>query len=198
MKNRTIIAVLGLSLALSSCAGTGANQSEINTNKGNLANLPDWVLNPEIEGGVAAVGIAAPSVGGIRFQIAKAEMDARANIANTIGSEISRITKNSLREANVSGVNDVEDFFAQATKEVVRDLPLSGVKRINIFEAPDKTLYVHMLLTQKDFSQYIASSQRNLEAKLNRANLSRENINRSQEASKELFDELERSLVKTN
>lgn len=159
---------------------------------GELSGLPSWVLSPEVEGGVAGVGITGPSAGGIKFQIPKAEMDAKANIAATIQTEISRVTKNALREANINGVNDVEEFFEQATKEVVKDLPLSGVKRINIFQAKDGNLYVHMILRDEDYSKFLKNSQKTLNERLQKANLGRQNIEGAKKATQSLFDELEK------
>lgn len=180
-------AIASLVFSLFACAA----KEEKKTDAGQLSNLPAWVLDPKVKDGVGGVGIAQPSRGGIRFQIPKAEMDARANIAATIQTEVSRVTKNALRESNTNGINDVEDFFAQATKNVVKNLPLSGVERINIYQAPDGTLYVHMKLSEQDFSKYIQNSQKALEKSLEEANIARENIGKAQEAAKELFDELE-------
>jgi hypothetical protein len=159
-----------------------------------LKDLPEWVLDPNtgIKDGVAGVGIASPSRGGIVVQTPKAELDAKANIASTIQSEISRVTKNALRSAKVNENDDVEEFFAQASKEVVKNLPLSGAKRINIFKAEDGTLYIRMKLGNEDYSKFLRNSQKEYEDKLAKSNLSRNNINKSQEATKDLFDELEK------
>ena len=162
-------------------------------------DVPAWVLDPYVKDGVAAVGIAAPSKGGFKFQIAAAELDAKANIASTIQSEVSRITKNSMKSAKVNEEDDVEEFFAQATKDVVKNLPLSGVKRINIFKDKEGTLYIHMVLRNEDFSKYLKNGRNDFLEKLKKSNLSRDNIKKSEEASKELFDELDRERgAKTN
>lgn len=183
----TICIISALSLLIfSSCS-----KEEPKKDPGKLAGLPAWVLDPKVEDGIGGVGIAQPSRGGIRFQIPKAEMDARANIASTIQTEVNRVTKNALRESNTNGINDVEDFFSQATKNVVKNLPLSGIERINIYQAQDGTLYVHMRLAEKDFSKYIKNSQKTLSKSLEEANIARENIGKAQEAAKELFDDLE-------
>ena len=156
-----------------------------------ISNLPSWVLNPEVADGVGAVGIASNSRGGIKFQIKQAEIDGKANIAAAVQSEISRVTKNALREAKVNNIDDVEEVFSEATKEVVKNMPLSGVKRRNIYQAKDGTLYVHMVLVNEDYSPYIQNSQKMYEQRLRNADLGRDNLNRSQEAVKVLFDELE-------
>jgi hypothetical protein len=192
MKNKILLA---LSVAVLSFSFACAKKNVAPTNasvKNELSNLPAWVVDPTVPDGVGAVGIAAPSKGGIQFQIPKAELDAKANIAATIQSEISRITKNSLRSAKVNENDDVEEFFAQATKEVVKNLPLSGVKRINIFKAEDGTLYVQMVLKNEDYSKFLENSQKTFEARAAKSSLGRENINKTQAATKELFDELEK------
>lgn len=184
------VSIVAISLAFS-CAKKGDSNSSKSA-KNELNDLPSWVLDPSVKEGVGGVGIASPSKGGIKFQLPKAELDAKANIAATIQSEISRVTKNALRSAKVNENDDVEEFFAQASKEVVKNLPMSGVKRLNIFKSEDGTLYVHMVLTKDDYSKFLENSQKNLEASLAKSKLSRDNINRSQAATKELFDELEK------
>ncbi len=191
MKNKLIKIASIIAISFSFACAKKDSSEIINANKGDLSDLPAWVLDPKIDDGIAAVGIASPSRGGIKFQIPKAELDAKANIAATIQSEISRITKDSLRSAKVNENDDVEEFFAQATKEVVKNLPLSGVKRLNIFKADDGTLYVHMVLRNEDYSKFLENSQKTYEARLAKTNMARENINKSEEATKDLFNELE-------
>jgi len=186
----TLTSILAVSLAMSCAKKTESGDAK--SSKGDLSDLPAWVLDPSVKDGVGGVGIASPSKGGIKFQLPKAELDAKGNIASTIQSEISRVTKNALRSAKVNENDDVEEFFAQASKEVVKNLPLSGVKRLNIFKAEDGTLYVHMILTKEDYSKFLENSQKNMEAALAKTKLSRDNINKSQVATKELFDELEK------
>ncbi|MBP7709905.1 MAG: hypothetical protein KA100_02415 [Rickettsiales bacterium] len=191
MKNKFLTTALVATLCLSvACAKKTATP---NINAGNeLSNLPTWVIDPSVKDGVGGVGIASPSKGGIQFQIPKAELDAKANIAATIQSEISRITKNSLRSAQVNGNDDVEEFFAQATKDVVKNLPLSGVKRVNMYKGTDGSLYIQMVLKNEDYSKFLESSEKTFAARAAKSALGRENINKTQAATKELFDELEK------
>ena len=190
MKNKILVPLLlACALTVFSCAKESA---KVEDPKGKLSNLPSWVLDPTVADGVGGVGIASPSKGGIKFQIPQAELDAKANIAATIQSEISRVTKNAMRSANVNKADDVEEFFSQATKEVVKDLPLSGVKRANIFQAEDGTLYIHMVLKAEDYSKFLQNSEKTIEARIKKSGLSRDNINKTQEATKSLFDELEK------
>lgn len=176
-------------LIATSCS---SNKNPQTTNKNDLSDLPEWVIDPKVKDGVAAVGIANPSSGGISVQLPQAELDAKANIASTIESEVSRVTKNALRSAKVNESDDVEQFFAQATKDVVKNLPLSGARRIHMFRSKDGVLYVHMMIDNSDYSKFLKSSQKDLDQKLARSNLSRDNIDKSRDATKDLFDELEK------
>ena len=188
---KIIFTILTATLLFSACATKKEVQKEVGNQ---LKDLPEWVLSPNsgVKEGVAGVGIAGPSRGGITVQIPKAELDAKANIASTIQSEISRVTKNALRSAKVNDADDVEEFFAQASKEVVKNLPMSGAKRDKIFKAEDGTLYIRMILGTEDYSKFLKNSQKEFEDKLAKSNLSRNNITKSQEATKDLFDELEK------
>ena len=190
MKKTILTQILILSLAFS-CAPKVAQETKKSSNN-DLGDLPEWVLDPKIKDGVAAVGIASPSRAGITVQLPKAELDAKANIAATIQSEVSRVTKNALRSGKVNDADDVEEFFAQASKEVVKNLPLSGARRIHMFKAQDGTLYVHMMIDDQDYSKFLKNSQKEYEDKLKKSNLSRDNIDKSQAATKDLFEELEK------
>lgn len=161
---------------------------------GALDDLPAWVIDPNdgIKSGIAGVGIASKSRGGIKFQIPKAEMDAKANIAAIIQSEISRVSKEALRNSKINDVDDAEEFFSQATKEVVQNVPLSGIKRINIHKSKDGTLYVRMILTGQDYSEFLQSSEKSFKDRLRRSKMARENINDAEEAAKSMFNELEK------
>ena len=110
MKKILFIKLISILILLTSCISNDANISkEVPKVTGQEIHLPDWVMDPKIKDGIAAVGISAPTRGGYRFQIPKAEADAKANIAGILQSEISRVTKNALRESKLNDVNDVGD-----------------------------------------------------------------------------------------
>jgi hypothetical protein len=189
---KKIIALALSSFLLFSCSKANLSDLQSGSKTQNISELPEWVISPDVSDGIARVGIASKSAGGIRFQIPQAEIDAKANIASAISSEISRITKEALRESKVGQVNDVEQLFSQATKDVVKNMPLSGVKRINMYQGSDETLYIRMVLKNDDYGKYIQNSQKIYEDRLRKSNLSRDNINKSQAAVQNLFDELEK------
>lgn len=162
-----------------------------------LDNLPQWVLSPHVDGTISAVGISPMSTGGLQFQIPKAEADARANIAAQIETVISRLTKDALREAKVGDQNDVENIFSQATKSLIKEVPLSGARRINMFKDPqDGTLYIHMSLDNEMIANYLNKNQQIIESTVSASNIKRSNIKKAQQAAKDLFVDLDTELAK--
>ena len=192
MKNKILYTLSIAALSLSFACAKNQPKSTVDVKNSNLSNLPAWVLDPAVADGIGGVGIASPSKGGIKFQIPTAELDAKANIAAIIQSEISRVTKSSLRSANVNGEDDVDQYFSQATKDVIKNLPLSGVKRINIYKDTDGSLYVHMVLKNEDYSKFLQNSEKTFSASLKKANMGRDKINKAEAANKAIFDELEK------
>jgi gas vesicle protein len=178
---------------LSSCTIKPEAASVMETSA--LVHLPNWVLNPQIEGSIAAVGIAPKSKGGLQFQIPKAEADARANIAAQISTEVSRLTKNSLREAQLDEVNDVENVFTQATKNLIKKIPISGSRRINMYVDPnDGSLYVHMSLDSKMIATYFEQNKNYMKTMVENAALSRDRLNQAQAAVDSLYEELNKEI----
>ena len=193
MKKIFIIKIIAILFLFSSCSSNNKkNGNETKKVESQNINLPDWVLDPKINNGIAAVGIAAPSSGGYRFQIPKAEADAKANIAGILQSEISRVTKNALRESKLNDINDVEEFFSQATKDVVKNVKLAGVERINMYKSDDGSLFIRMAIRENNYAKALKDSQALFNQVITDSNMNQSNIDKSQEAVKNMFDELEK------
>jgi hypothetical protein len=178
---------IALTLLLVSCvAACSAKKNFVNKSE---LDLPEWFNSTDELNGI---GVAPESRGGIKYQLAAAELDAKGNLATKIYSEITRITKNALRSANVNQGDDVEEFFTQATKEVVNNIPISGMTRTSTYLAKDGNLYVMMTLKPNDYAKFLKESRTSTLEKLKNQNLARESINKSEEATKAIFDELEK------
>ncbi len=165
---------------------------------GSLQNLqlPEWVIDPSIEGMVSAVGIAPNTAGGIKMQIAQAEADAMANMAAQIQTKVSRVTKESMRRAGVATGGDqqeaVDSYFAQATKSIVKDVPISGAKRKNIFQSPiDGSVYIQMVLDQSVVRTYLLETSSTLAKGMKNFDVTQKTIAQTEMAMKDLFSELD-------
>ena len=155
------------------------------------SNLPDWVLDPSIQGKVSAVGIASKTAAGIQLQIAQAEANGRANLATSIQTEVSRITKDATKQVKINGTEQVEQFFAQATQEVVKNLPISGARRVNIFQSPqDGTMYIQMVIDSSIVQQYLKDRVELFSESMKKAGVARETIKETEQSMKSLFNEI--------
>ena len=191
----SILSISLLSLMLSGCFG---KKDFKDIGKLDELNLPTWVIDPSVQGYVAAVGIAPKTAGGIKMQIAQAEADAMANMAAQIQTNVSRVTKESMRRAGVAtgGQNSeaVDSYFAQATKSLVKDIPISGAKRKNIFQSPaDGTLYIQMILDQSVVKEYLINSASTVAGGLANFNATQKTIAETEKSMKNLFDEMDLS-----
>lgn len=193
MKKWFFIVLIIPVIFLNSC-GVKKEEVKVQDNSA-LSHLPSWVIDPSVEGKIAAVGMAPKSRGGLQFQIPQAESDSRANIAAQINTEVSRLTKNALREARVAGQDDVENVFSQVTKNVVKKIPLMGAKRINMYKDPsDGALYIHMAIDSKMIATYFQQNKKLFSDSVRDANLSRGRIDQAQKAVDGLFNELNKEL----
>ena len=203
MKKLSIMLLASISL-LQSCGDSKKPQEQSFKDTGKLTqlNLPEWVIDPSIEGKIASVGIAPKTVGGIKMQIAQAESDAVANMAAQIQTSVSRITKESMRRAGVStevkSSEAVDQYFAQATKSVVKDVPISGAKRKNIYQSPtDGTLYIQMVIEPAAVKEYLISMADDLAKGMKDFGVTQKTIAQTENAMKDLFNELETSTNST-
>lgn len=185
--------LFGLFLVLFSCT-----KSESQKDIGSLQqlNLPEWVIDPSVDGMISAVGIAPKTAGGIKMQIAQAEADAMGNMASQIQTTVSRVTKDSLRRASVATqektTEAVDGYFAQATKSVVKNVPISGAKRKNIFKDPSTgDLYIQMVLDQSIVKQYLLERTSSLAQGMKDFNATQSVIAQTESAMKDLFNEID-------
>ena len=198
MKALSILPILSI-IFFQSCGDNSQKknqQSFSETGKLSQLNLPEWVIDPSVEGKLSAVGIAQKTAGGIKMQIAQAESDAIANMAAQIQTSVSRITKESMRRAGVAtdskASEAVDQYFAQATKSIVKDVPISGAKRKNIYQSPtDGTLYIQMFIDQTAIKEYLVSSSDNITKGMKDFGLTQKTISQTENSMKDLFNELD-------
>lgn len=172
---KTFGAVLAAALMMTGCADKGETLQP-KEGMADIENMPAWVLDPQVENGIGAVGISKYSKHGMRVMLNKAEMDGRTKLAAEIQTEVSRLAKNTLRQANINDIDDYEEQFTEASVNLVKKIPLSGSKRVAMYQ--DKQtgdLYVHMVLQKREVSSFMKDNEdrikQQLEAKLTRNQL---------------------------
>lgn len=199
------LTAVAVSLTVSSCSKKPETQSLANVgDNGQLISndLPIWVANPYSElspGIVAGVGISKKPGSGdqLRFLIIQAESQARAEIATTLQTEVSRLVKDAMQSASIEGMNAVETSFATVTTEVVRNMPLSGAVRDKIYQDKTGIVYVRVTINSSIIKNYLEGSVSNYTEAMQKANLSRDTIKKTNASLKHLFDELNLQTNKT-
>lgn len=146
---KTKIVSLALSAALAAtftaCGGKPAPEAQ-SAEAAGLAGAPMWVLDPTVEGGIAAVGSAQKSPGGLQFQKTEALANARDELARILSVKVNNMVKNF---SQATGVGDAQTFekVAQQVSKQVASQTLSGSKQKAIWINPATgELFVHVVL----------------------------------------------------
>lgn len=153
-------------------------------------NLPMWIIDPSVEGGIAAVGVAGYSKHGMQVMLPQAEMDARAKLAGKIQTEVSRIQESVMRANQINDMDNFEKAFRQGSAEVVKKIPLSGAKKINHYQAPDGTFYVHMVIQKREVANSIEDMKDIYKEQMEQAHLTRESIDEGMKVLDDMMGEL--------
>lgn len=153
--------------------------------------LPAWVLNPDMPNGIAAIGIAGAHPGNFQEQLPKARLEAKDKIAQTIQEKINYFTPDVLEDADIKGIGEVEHIFSKSAKEVTSADKLQDIKQINVWQNPDGTLYVHLILGGDDYLHYLKTSRSIYEQNLKQSKLTPVNLKKANGAVQDLFKRLE-------
>jgi uncharacterized lipoprotein YajG len=151
-----ILTLIAATAILSGCSSTPEENAMEPTDPqlrdSRFADAPDWIATPRIEGGIAAVGSAAPTRAGFQFQRTRAQANARDELTRQLNLEVANLFKDF---AQVTGVTDREtvDTVASNVTRQVAVATISGSKQINTWQAPDKELFVLMALTEDQIAQ---------------------------------------------
>lgn len=167
------------------------HEEQMESNADALDDLPEWVVEPKVEGALAAVGMAGHSRHGLTVMIQEAELDARGRLATKIQTEVSRLQEQSLRHSKINNLDDIDNTFRSATKEVVDKIPLSGARRAKLYQDKQGNLYVLMVIEKKAVGQDIASMSDIYKEQLEQAKLTRQNIEEGMKVLDASIKELE-------
>lgn len=156
-----------------------------------IKDLPQWVISPKVEGSIAAVGMTNYSKHGLNAMLTMAEMDARAKLAGQIQTTVSQLQENSMRKMQIENIDEFETIFSQVTKEIIKEIPLSGAQRINIHQAKDGTLYVLMSINNKNILKILEENKGVYKAHMQNAKVAKENLDQGMIVLDGMIDKLE-------
>ncbi|MEA1918188.1 MAG: LPP20 family lipoprotein [Campylobacterota bacterium] len=160
------------------------------------ASLPSWVLNPQSQDGITAVGMAAYSRHGLRIMRPQAEMDARAKLAGQIQTIVSRSQKQAIRSVQIANVDDMENIFTQSTNEVIKEIPLSGAVVVNQAMVANGDYYVQMVIKKRELINELEAKQDIYKHNLKSAKLTRQSIDDGVKVLDKMMEDLEKDVQK--
>jgi uncharacterized radical SAM superfamily Fe-S cluster-containing enzyme len=157
-------------------------------------SLPSWVLNPESRDGITAVGMAGYSRHGLKVMKPQAEMDARAKLAAQIQTYVSRSQKKVIRSTNVADIDDFENIFSQTTKEIVKEIPLSGAVIVKQKMMENGDFYVQMVIKKHEVLKELDANREVYKKKLQKADLTQKNLDKAMNILDTMMDDLDEEL----
>ncbi len=126
---------------------------------------PEWYCNPQVEGGIAAVGEAKPNPGADRnMQRNMAMANARDALAQQMEVRVKNMLDNWARSTGAGEAQTYEANFESVSRQVSQQT-LYGSAQLNRWVAPDGTLVLLVGITdQTRISEQIRTSINNDEA----------------------------------
>jgi len=195
VKRAFFVSSVALAVLFSGCANKSVEPKSEFEKKEQMVkttnSLPHWIVDPRVEGGIAAVGIAGYSKWGIEVMLPQAEMDARARLAGKIQTVISDLQKRVMRRVKIGEIDDYETSFKKASKELIKKIPLSGANRTDMYQAKDGTLYVLMVIQKREVAKYIDKSKEIYKKHMEEAKMSRERIDEGMKVLDSMVKELD-------
>jgi hypothetical protein len=127
-------------------AGCGGSKETAPTGMGDeFANAPEWVLNPVVEGKLAAVGSAKIGAAGLQFARTEAAANGRDELARTISVKVNNLVKNFTQVTGVGDDQTAEKVSVQVSKQVASQV-LNGSTQRGLWKSPSNELFMLMVL----------------------------------------------------
>jgi len=146
MRRLLMVVVVVASFAMVGCLGKGP-ESPQNQQAQNpcYVGAPQWVLMPEMEGGLAAGGSAKIGPAGLSFAKTEAMAAARDAMARQISVKVKNMFKSFTQTTGVGDEQTVDKVAANVSKQVANQT-LSGTKLKNTWISPCNELHVLVVM----------------------------------------------------
>ena len=116
-----------------------------------------------------------------------AQNDAKAEISKVINAKFSRVISDILGQIDFQNPSQVKKIFAQATSEVIKNLPLSKASVISTYKDREGVLYVHLFLKNEDYQKSPKAVMEIYQKHVDRSNLKNGDREKANEAIRALF-----------
>ncbi|TCK60884.1 LPP20 family lipoprotein [Seleniivibrio woodruffii] len=129
-----------------------------------FVGAPSWVLMPNVEGTIAAVGSAAKSAAGMQFTRDSAMANARSELARMIDVKVNTMMKDFTQVTGVGDAQTVDKVTSSVSKQIASQ-SLQGSTQKDIWMSPCGEMYVLVVLDAKKVAdltkQQVTSSLKN-------------------------------------
>jgi hypothetical protein len=138
--------ILGISvIGITGCSSAEPKVSVVNENS-ELYNAPRWVMQPEVEGYVAAVGSASQNAGNdFGYQREEAMADARSNLAKQIALKVDAMFK-TYKAATGSGKDATFDKSSSSVSKQIASQTIIGSRIKDTWISKSGSMYVLMVV----------------------------------------------------
>jgi len=145
MRKTILVAAIFLAGA-AGFSGCGSTPKETGVqNYGPLAGAPAWVLSPEVDGALAAVGSARIGGAGMNFARTEAMAVARDELARQMSVKVNNMVKNFTETTGIGDAETVDKVATQVSKQVASET-LVGSKQTETWISPENELYLLVVL----------------------------------------------------
>ena len=115
--------------------------------------VADWICNPNIDGGLSAIGTSSSTMVDESFMQTEAMADARDKLARQLETKVKNMFKKFTQSTGQGQDAAVEKVATNVSKQVANQT-LSGVRMHKSYQAPNGTLYVWAVLDSEGIQQF--------------------------------------------
>jgi hypothetical protein len=188
-------------IALSGCGGSSAPAAatpvasapavDPNVCMEGTIPAPDWMCDPFVDGGLAAVGSAPVNPLGKSFQQTEAMANARDALARELGTKVKNMFKQFAQSTGVGENQSVEKVATNVSKQISSQNIEGARQRGRWINPEDKTLYIHVVMDPT----YVASFKEEAK-KVVKTSLKNDEALYQQFLAKRAMDELDAEIDK--
>lgn len=162
---KIIILLSMLALLLSGCMDKKESNKQLADPC--FVGAPSWVLNPQVEGTLSAVGSAKKSQAGMQFTRDAAMANARSEITRMIEVKVNTMMKDFTQVTGVGDKETVDKVTSSVSKQIASQ-SLKGSQQKDVWMSPCGELYVLVVLNPAQVAdmakQQVTSSFKNDQA----------------------------------
>lgn len=125
--------------------GCGDNKPKTELADPCFKGAPSWVINPTVEGAIAAAGSAKQSAGGMQFTRDAAMANARSEISRIIEVKVNTMMKDFTQVTGVGDAATVDKVTSSVSKQVSSQV-LQGTMQKEAWISPCGEFYVLVVL----------------------------------------------------